>query len=48
MSKVTVVAILDNGKERDVVFSDGTTITQFWSGAFKMWVCVPASGEDSE
>ena len=43
-----VVAIFDEGKERDVIFQDGSTITQFYSETLKMWVCIPDDDEEGE
>jgi hypothetical protein len=43
-----VVAIFENGIERDVIFADGSSITQFYSRAMKTWVCIPENDESED
>ena len=43
-----VVAIFENGNERDVIFEDGSTLTQFYSREMKMWVCIPDRDDEEE
>jgi hypothetical protein len=38
---ITIVDTIERGFERTIVYSDGSTIKQYWSASMRMWVCIP-------